>query len=155
MATATVQPEAQRRGYEGDQLGWPATVEEGPAVIAGEAVDTITMPPAFGALVQAELQIMMLAGPVVSGPAEESWAFLTQPANTRSPAVPRDLLALGVRLVPAGSRVVLPEASGRSGRWTWVTPPTPGREPAIWSAVIGAARRVAARLLAEQGRRSA
>lgn len=150
MATSTLRPETRQQGYEGDQLNWPASVEEVPAAIAGEAVDAITMPPAFGALVQAELEIMMLAGPVVEGPSDEPWTFLTQLANTRSPAVPADLLALGVRLVPAGSRVMLPGTPDRPGRRSWITPPASRRAPAIWSCVIGAARRVAARLRAER-----
>ena len=151
MATATLYPEAPQHQHEGDQLGGPVAVEtwtRRPVLVAGEAVDAITMPAAFAELVQCELGIMMLAGPVVAGP-EGSWTFLTQLANTRSAAVPADLLALGVRLVPAGTHVVLPEAFDGSGRWSWVTPPATNREPAIWSCVIGAARRVAARRLAE------
>ena len=102
------------------------------------------MPVAFGVLVQAELEIMMLAGPGVADPREGLWTFLTQPANTRSPAVPADLLASGVRLIPTG--VVLPTSTDRSesvlvGRSTRTQP-----DLGIWSAVIGAARRVAYRL---------
>jgi hypothetical protein len=130
MATATLLREASQ----------PRTSR--PAVVAGRTVDAIAIPAGFAELVQAELGIMMLAGPVAATP-EGSWVFLTQPANTGSPAVPADLLPLGVRLVPAGTRVELPDASGRSG--SWVTPPAPNRPPAIWSTVIGAARRVAQR----------
>lgn len=96
-----------------------------PPLIAGETVDAISMPAAFGALVQAELGIMMLAGPVTADD-DGSLIFLTQRAET--PAVPADLLRLGVRAVPAG------------------TPLEPGRSPAIWWTVIGASRRVAHRI---------
>lgn len=112
--------------------------------MTGQAGDAITMPAAFGALVQTELEIMMLAGPVVAEVAEGSWIFLTQPRNTRSRAVPADLLAFGVRLLPRGDRVVLPASEG-PGTSSWIAPPTPDRQPAIWSVVIGAARRVAER----------
>jgi hypothetical protein len=115
------------RNHHDDLLGAAVTVEGG---------DAITMPAAFAALVQAELEVMMLAGLVVTDPGEGSWTFLTQPANTPAPAVPADLLALGVRLLPAGTRVALPA--------------TADRPPALWSVVIGASRRVA-----DRARRSA
>jgi hypothetical protein len=121
-----------RRGY--DQLTRPAPA----ATTTGEPGDAITMPATFGALVLAELEIMMLAGPVVADD-EGSWTFLTQPANTRTPAVPADLLALGVRLVPADARPAAPASVAGAGS-----------APAIWAAVIGASRRVA-----ERTRRSA
>jgi hypothetical protein len=129
--TATTLP----RPYD-HHPGLPVTVgARTPALVAGDGGDAITMPAAFGALVQAELEIMMLAGPVVADPADGSWTFLTRPANTRSPAVPADLLALGVRPIPAGTRVVLPTALVTAS----------GHPPAIWSAVVGASRRVAER----------
>jgi hypothetical protein len=134
--TATTLP----RGYD-DRLGLPVVVgARRPAPVAGEPGDAISMPAAFGALVLAELEIMMLAGPVVAD-ADGSWTFPTGPANTLSPAVPADLLALGVRLLPPGTRVVRPSSDGSS----WIVPPAAGREPAIWSVVVGAARRVADR----------
>jgi hypothetical protein len=104
-----------------------------PALIAGATFDAISMPAAFGALVLAELDIMMLAGPVVAD-GDGSWTFLTRPADTRQPAVPTDLLPLGVRAVPAGTPVAPLAGADR-----------PGRPPAIWWTVIGAARRVAHR----------
>ncbi|MGB3438321.1 MAG: hypothetical protein WBA97_06165 [Actinophytocola sp.] len=114
------------------QCGWNGAGERVtlPALIAGEDVDAISMPAAFGALVLAELDIMMLAGPVLADDGG-SWTFLVQRAGTRRPAVPTDLLPLGVRVVPAG---------------TLVTPlATEDHSPAIWWTVIGAARRVAHR----------
>lgn len=94
-----------------------------------ENVDALSMPAAFGALVLAELDIMMLAGPVIADD-DGSWIFLTERAGT----VPADLLPLGVRVVPAGTPVA-PRA----------TADRPDRAPAIWWTVIGAARRVAHR----------
>jgi hypothetical protein len=108
-------------------LTWP--VEAG-ALAAGENVDAISMPAAFGALVLAELDIMMLAGPVIADD-HGSWLFLTERADARQSTVPADLLPLGVRVVPAGTPVAPADR--------------PGRAPAIWWTVIGAARRVAHR----------
>jgi hypothetical protein len=88
------------------------------------------MPAAFGALVLAELDIMMLAGPVIADD-HGSWLFLTESADARRSTVPTDLLPLGVRVVPAGTPLA--------------TADRPGRAPAIWWTVIGAARRVAHR----------
>jgi hypothetical protein len=115
-----------------DQHARPVTVENrAPAVIAGTASDAISMPATFGALVQAELDIMMLAGPVVADQDDGSWIFLTQRTDTSHPTVPADLLPLGVRTVPAGTSVAVVDR--------------PVCPPAIWSTVIGAARRVAYR----------
>ncbi|HEV8559040.1 MAG TPA: hypothetical protein VGR06_21925 [Actinophytocola sp.] len=141
MVTATLHPQATQRRSTGEQ---PGTRTRRPALVPGEGGDAIAMPAAFAELVQAELGIMMLAGPVVASPKEGSWTFLTQPANTRSPVVPADLLPLGIRLIPAGTQITLPPNADRS----WIAPPLPNRPPAIWSCVIGAARRVAARLVA-------
>lgn len=96
--------------------------------IAGEDVDAISMPAAFGALVRAELEIMMLAGPVVAD-GDGSWTFLTQRAEGAT--LPADLLPLGVRTVPAHTPLT---ATDRRDR-----------QPAIWWNVVGAARRVAHR----------
>lgn len=115
-----------------DQPGQPVG-DRRSVLVTGETVDAISTPAEFGALVQAELEIMMLAGPVIADQ-DGSWTFLTQLTNAESPAIPADLLALGVRLVSPGTRIALP-----------ATADPPGRPPAIWSAVIGAARRVAFR----------
>jgi hypothetical protein len=151
MTTAALCHEAPQYQHESNQLGGAVAVgarPQAPTLVAGEIVDAIAIPAAFAELVQTELRIMMLAGPVIAGP-DGSWTFLTQLANVRTPAVPADLLALGVRLVHPGTRVTLPETAVAAGVRSWVTPPAANREPAIWSCVIGAARRVAARSLAE------
>jgi hypothetical protein len=127
-ATTTFPTVTQSRYFDG-----PAGVADRaplPAHIAGEDLDAISMPATFGALVQAELGIMMLAGPVITDD-DGSWTFLTERADTRRP-VPTDLLRLGVRAVPAGTALVDAGA--------------PGQAAAIWWTVIGAARRVAHRL---------
>lgn len=107
-----------------------AAEDRAPTVIAGASIDAISMPATFGALVQAELGIMMLAGPVLAED-DGSWTFLTRRTDTPHPNVPADLLPLGVRPLPVGTPIA---AVGRLDR-----------APAIWSTVIGAARRVAHR----------
>ncbi len=131
MIATTTSPESTR--WIHDQPAAPQ------ALIAGEDVDAISIPAAFGALVQAELGIMMLAGPVVDD-ADGSWTFLTERADTRQPALPADLLRLGVRPVPAGTPI---PAAGRRAC-----------APAIWWTVIGAARRVAHRTGQDSRRRA-
>lgn len=136
MIATAVHPDTTRAPETGRGVGRP----RGPVLavlVAGEAVDAISVPAEFAEHVQAELEIMLLAGPVVAE--DGSWTFLTQPANTECPRVPADLLSLGVRLVPAGTRIAL-------------TTETADRPPAIWSTVIGAARRVAHRRIAHRGR---
>jgi hypothetical protein len=128
MTATTTYPKSTQWRTSADPAG-VAQHGTAPALIAGDDVDAISMPAAFGALVLAELEIMMLAGPIVAD--DGSWVFLTQRADTRQPVVPGDLLPLGVRAVPAGT----PLATGDR----------PAQAPAIWWTVIGAARRVAYR----------
>lgn len=138
-------------------LGWPVRIDERGArlvVAAGEGLDAITMPASFGEQVLIGLRISIQAGPVLVGPERKRWAFLTQQANVRHPVVPQDLSSLDVRLVPAGSPIVLPAgiaALGTDvlGRASWIAPPSTRTRLSIWTAVIGTARRVAARIIAE------
>jgi hypothetical protein len=104
-------------------------------------LDAITMPSRFGMLVLTHLRTTMLAGPVIAGPGGRLLTFLTQPANVRCPVLPPDLRPAGVRLVPAGEDIVLPRDSGPG---SWLVRPSPATPLAIWSVVIGAARRAAA-----------
>jgi hypothetical protein len=131
--TATTYPKPTQRRWNADQFSKPLAGGDRapePAAITGTTIDAISIPAAFAALVRAELDIMMLAGPVVAGD-DGLWTFLTQRTDTPHPTVPTDLLPLGVRTVPAGTPLA---AADR-----------PDRPPAIWSTVIGAARRVAYR----------
>lgn len=133
MTATTTYPTSIRCRWSADQLSGPVGVVERaplPVLIAGENVDAISMPAAFGALVRAELEIMMLAGPVVADD-DGSWTFLTQRTDTRQPTVHTDLLPLGVRPVPAGTPVATADRLDHP--------------PAIWWTVVGAARRVAHR----------
>lgn len=133
MTATTTYPKSTRCRWNAGRLSGPAGVAERvapPTLIAGEKVDAISMPAAFGALVRAELDIMMLAGPVVADD-DGLWTFLTRLADTGQPTVPTDLLPLGVRAVPVGTPVATADLSDRP--------------PAIWWTVIGAARRVAHR----------
>ncbi len=137
MTATTTYPKSTRYRWDDDQPGGPVGTAERaplPVLVAGETVDAISMPAAFAALVRAELDIMMLAGPVVADDDDGSWTFLTERADTRQPTMPNDLLPLGVRAVPAGTPVALFAAADRRDR-----------PPAIWWTVIGAARRVAHR----------
>ena len=133
MTAIATSPKPTHHRWDADPLPEQAAVAERaprPALTAGENVDAISMPAAFGALVRTELGIMMLAGPVVADD-DGSLTFLTRRADTRRPSVPTDLLPLGVREVPAGT----PVAAGDR----------PGEPLPIWWTVIGAARRVAHR----------
>ena len=130
--TATYSKFIQRR-RNADQRGATIAGAERPArpaLIAGETVDAISMPASFGALVRAELDLMMLAGPVVTGD-DGSWNFVTLPTDTRQSTVPAGLLPFGVRTIPAGTPLAGADLSARP--------------PASWWTVIGAARRVAHR----------
>lgn len=128
IATATY-PKSTRFRRMADQVGVEdrATV---PALVVGEDVDAVSIPAAFGALVRAELEIMMLGGPVVADD-DGSWTFLVERGDTPLPAVPTDLLPLGVRVVPAGTPLAVADR--------------PRQPAAIWWTVMGAARRVAYR----------
>jgi hypothetical protein len=130
MTATTTYPESTQCRSTAEQPGGGAEYATRPALIAGENVDAISMPAVFGALVLAELDIMMLAGPVVADDGG-SWIFLTECAGTRQPAVPTDLLPLGVRAVPAGTFLATADRADHA--------------PAIWWTVIGTARRVAHR----------
>jgi hypothetical protein len=95
----------------------------------GVDIAAVSMPFAFGARVLTELRIALLAGPVLV--ADGSITFLTEADDNQGRTVPDDLLPLGVRYVPNGTPLAVPDGGG---------------EPALRTAVIGAARRVAARL---------
>lgn len=95
----------------------------------GVDVAAVSMPIAFGGQVLTELRIAMLAGQVLV--ADGSITFLTETDDNQDRPIPADLLPLGVRYVPNGTPLAVPDGGG---------------EPALRTAVIGAARRVAARL---------
>jgi hypothetical protein len=105
-------------------------------------MDAITMPAALGRRVLAELQIAMLAGPVISGPGEW-WTFITEPATAPRPAVPAELCRAKVHIAPRGAHVVIPP---RREALEWIKRPQPQHALPPWSVVIGATRRVAAHM---------
>jgi hypothetical protein len=132
-------------------LGWPVEMEIGErriVVAVGNALHTITMPASLASQVLCELQICMLAGPVVEGP-NTDWTFFTAPPETADPLVPDDLRPMGVRSACPGSRVVLPPNQEGHDHDRWVVQPQSHPVLPPWSAVIATARRVTARLQAE------
>lgn len=137
-----------RTAYE-ELHGWPVSVEVSSRSLTlptGQAVDAIGMPTALGELVQSQLHVMMLKGPVIAGPRRDWMTFLTEPSASTNPLLPPDLETAQVRLVPRGERIVLPtaRATQRLRDVRWVDPPRPGRELPDWTVVIGATRRVVA-----------
>jgi hypothetical protein len=137
-----------RTNYE-ELHGWPAVVEVSSRCLklpVGQAVDAVRMPAALGELVQFQLQVMMLDGPVIAGPQSGWLTFLTEAATSAHPLLPPDLEPALVRLVPHGEHIVLPIAATthRLRDVRWLNPPRPCRKPPGWSAVIGASRRVVA-----------
>ncbi|OQO94578.1 hypothetical protein B1813_00195 [Saccharomonospora piscinae] len=127
-------------------LGWPIEIHIGSRSVivpVGETLDSITMPPPLARAVQAELRITMLAGPVVTGPENDTWTFFTQPTATT--ALPPGLAEL--RVIPAarGHCVPLPQDLHCQDGCCWVE--TPGAHPALppWPAVVATTRRVVAR----------
>jgi hypothetical protein len=137
-----------RKDYE-ERLGWPVTIElQHRRLVAavGERMDAITMPAALGRHVLAELQIAMLAGPVIAGPGKW-WTFLTEPATAPRPAVPAELFRAKVRITPRGAHVVIPP---RPDALEWIKRPQPQHTLPPWSVVIGATRRFAAHITSAQ-----
>jgi hypothetical protein len=136
---------AARTHYE-ELLGWPVTVDVEPrrlAVAAGQVLDAITMPTTLGTSVLAELQITMLAGPVIAGPGGAWWTFLTAPAAASRPDIPAHLHAHKVHLTPRGAHVIIPNPNPTAGEGSpqWIAPPCPRHALPPWSVVIGATRR--------------
>lgn len=130
-----------RTEYE-ERLGWPVRIDVAPrrlVAVAGEHMDAIMMPAQLGRHVLAELQIAMLAGPVIAGPAE-SWTFLSAPATAPRPSVPAQLRQANVQVTPRGAHVVIPS---RREAAEWIKRPQPQRTLPPWSVVIGVTRRVA------------
>ncbi|WP_020663616.1 hypothetical protein [Amycolatopsis benzoatilytica] len=136
---------AARTQYE-ELLGWPVTIDVTPrrlAVAVGQALDAVTMPATLGASVLAELQISMLAGPVIADPGGGTWwTFLTAPAARSRPDLPAELHARKVHLTPRGAHVIVPKHIGDGESSQWISPPQPHRDLPPWSVVIGATRRV-------------
>jgi hypothetical protein len=142
--------ETQNRYIE--QVGWPVTIEVEArrlVLLAGNQIDAITMPAVLGARVLIELRTAVLAGPVLAGPDQRRWTFLTQPTKTPCPPIPADLRPRSVHPTAPGEHIVLPSAepaeSAELDSWSWVV--SPGSHPVLppWPAVIATARRVVAR----------
>jgi hypothetical protein len=133
-----------RTQYE-ELLGWPVTVDMGPrrlVLAVGHVLDAVTMPEPLGASVLAELQITMLAGPVVADSDGPRWTFLTDLATASQPDISSDLHAHTVHLVPRSGHVIVPGPSDGEGSSRWVRPPRPHHRLPPWSVVIGTTRRV-------------
>lgn len=143
---------AARARYE-ELLGWPVRLdlaERRLAIPVGTLLDAIIMRAGLGERVLGELAMAMLAGPVTAGPGCGEWTFLTQPAGSPRRDLPAELVHLRLHVAPLGVPVVIPThpdgpGDSDSDAW-WVQPPRPHRPLPPWPAVLGATRRVAARL---------
>lgn len=137
---------AARTHYE-EMFGWPVTIKVEQQVLAapvGRVLDAVTMPATLGSEVLADLQLMMLAGPVIATPDNSTWMFFTEPVNGSAREVPAELLDLQVHLIPEGAHVVIPTRVDSDSSLRWIKPPQPHRPSPPWSVIIGVARRVAA-----------
>jgi hypothetical protein len=107
----------------------------------GDLVGAITMPARLGALVQAQLVITMLAGPVLSNPDGRYWTFLARSDSNFRGHLGELAARHGVRLEAAGTYIAVPtEGPELSARW--ITPPRPNHVlPPIY-AVAATTRRV-------------
>ncbi len=137
---------AARTHYE-ELLGWPVRMEVGQrclTVPVGRALDALIMPAPLGEKVLAELTIMMLAGPVTTGPGGGWWTFLSRPVPAPRPGVPAALRRLRVRPAPRGTPVIIPTPVDGDSGWRWIQPPHSGGSLPQWPLIIGATRRVGA-----------
>ena len=102
----------------------------------GDVVGAVTMPARLGALVQAQLVIAMLAGPVLSNPDGQYWTFLAQSDSNFCGHLGELATQHGVRLEAAGTYIPT------EGPARWITPPRPNTMlPSIY-AVAATVRRV-------------
>ena len=143
---------AARMHYE-EMFGWPVAIAVERQVLAtpvGRVLDAVTMPAGLGSKVLTELQLMMLAGPVVATPNNESWMFFTQPVTGPARNVPAELRHLQVHLTPPDTHVVIPTHLDSDGDVRWIEQPQPHHPSPPLSVVIGLARRVAANLASDE-----
>ena|ERR1051326_8144445 len=143
---------AARTHYE-EMFGWPVTIKVEQQVLAapaGGVLDAVTMPAALGGKVLAELQLMMLAGPISATPDNASWMFFTQPITGPVRDVPAELRHLQVHFIPQGTHVVIPTHLDSDSGMRWIKQPQSHRPSPPWSVVIGIARRVAAKLISNE-----
>jgi hypothetical protein len=134
--------------YYEEALSWPVLVDIEPHRIlipAGDVLDAITMPARLAQAVVAELRIEMLAGPVISQTSGQWWTFLTELTLAPQPGISIDLRGLRVNLVPYGNQIVLPNQIGDAATPLWSERPRRRHCLTPWSAIVGTARRVAAR----------
>jgi hypothetical protein len=104
-------------------------------------VHALTMPAQLGERVQRILSIHMLAGPVLSYPAERRWVFLTEP-DPRRDRLPDDVATENVTTARPGTRLRIPASRhGSAEEVRWVVRPESCRQAPPWQAVVSAARR--------------
>ena len=143
---------AARTRYE-ERLGWPVAIEVEQQVVAapvGGVLDVVTMPTTLGGAVLAELQLMMLVGPVIATPDNASWMFFIQPVTGPARDMAAELRHRQVRLLPKGTYVPIPTHPGSNSGLRWIKQPQPHRPLPPWSVVIGVTRRVAAQLISSK-----
>lgn len=103
-------------------------------------VSALTMPAELGERVQRILAIHMLAGPVLSYPAERRWVFLTEP-GTHQAHLPEDVATENVTIARPGTSLRIPAGRRGCGDVGWVMCPETGRQAPPWQAVVSATRR--------------
>jgi hypothetical protein len=143
---------AARTHYE-EMFGWPVTIKVEQQVVAapvGRVLDVVTMPAPLGGRVLAELQLMMLVGPVIAAPDDSSWMFFTEPVIGAARDVPAELRHLQVHLMPEGAHVVIPTRIDSHSGLRWIKQPQPHRPSPPWSVISGIARRVAAKSINDE-----
>lgn len=111
-------------------------------------VDALAMPAELGERVQRILSIHMLAGPVLSYPADGRWVFLTEPG--RRNALPDDVATENVAAARPGTCLRIPAGRRGSGEVRWVSCPERGRQAPPRQAVICAARRALSEVVQQQ-----
>jgi hypothetical protein len=122
-------------------------------LLIGEVLDAITMPALLGTLVESELRLMMLAGPVIADDSTQSWTFLTQAAPTATATVLAELDRAHVRPVQHGAHAALPTSlvPDDNGQCRWIFGPHMRDELPPFSVVVGTTRRVLLREAAADG----
>ncbi len=120
----------RRRATHYEELpGWPVRLQVQQrrlTVPVGTALDALTMPATLGDKVLAELRIMMLPGPVATGPGDDWWTFLSHPATASCLGIPAALRRLRVHPAPQGTPGIIPTHVGGDdhSRWRWSNHPT-------------------------------
>jgi hypothetical protein len=119
------------------------------ALMVDGHVHALTMPAQLGERVQRILSIHMLAGPVLSYPAQRRWVFLTEPEPLPD-RLPDDVATEDVTTARPGTRLRIPAGRDGSAEVRWVACPESGRQAPPWRAVVSATRRALSEAVLER-----